>query len=118
LTSSFGEYRAGRYHMAIDLRTGPSPQPVRAAADGYVSRVRCSPYGYGKAVYVQLADGNTAVYAHLSVFAPALRDYVRRAQHERRAYIVDLYPEPNRFPIKQGEIIAHSGQTGIGAPHL
>jgi len=118
LTSSFGEYRPGRYHMGIDLRTGPIGKDVHAAADGYVSRIRCSPYGYGKAVYIQLADGNSAVYAHLSDFAPALRDYVRRAQHEREEYTVDLTPKPGEFPVKRGEVIAKSGQTGIGVPHL
>ncbi len=118
LTSSFAEYRPGRYHMGIDLRTGPIGKDVHAAADGYVSRIRCSPYGYGKAVYLQLADGNSAVYAHLSDFAPALRDYVRRAQHEREEYTVDLTPKPGEFPVKRGEIIAKSGQTGIGVPHL
>lgn len=118
LTSSFAEYRPGRYHMAIDLRTGPAPQPVRAASDGYVSRIRCSPYGYGKVVYLQLADGNTVVYAHLSDFAPHLREYVQRVQHDRRNYTVNIYPEANRFPVAKGEIIAHSGETGIGVPHL
>lgn len=118
LTSSFAEYRPGRYHMGIDLRTGPIGKDVFAAADGYVSRIRCSPYGYGKAVYLQLEDGNSAVYAHLDDFAPALRDYVRRAQHEREEYTVDLTPKPGEFRVKKGELIAKSGQTGIGVPHL
>jgi hypothetical protein len=118
LTSSFAEFRPGRYHMGIDLRTGPTGKNVYAAADGYVARIRCSPYGYGKAVYLQLNDGNSAVYAHLSDFAPPLRDYVRRAQHQRMEYTVDLTPKPGEFPIKRGELIAKSGQTGIGVPHL
>ena len=118
LTSSFAEYRPGRFHMGIDLRTGPIGKDVFAAADGYVSRVRCSPYGYGKAVYVQLDDGNTAIYAHLDDFVPELREYVRRAQHDRKRYTVDLYPDPGTFPIERGQRIAKSGQTGIGVPHL
>lgn len=118
LTSSFLEYRAGRYHMGIDLRTGPVGQDVFAASDGYVSRIRCSPYGYGKAVYLQLDDGNLIVYAHLDDYAPVLRDYVRRAQHDRKAYAVDLYPDPGEFRFARGEFIAKSGQTGIGVPHL
>lgn len=118
LTSSFAEYRPGRFHMGIDLRTGPIGKDVRAATDGYVSRLRCSPYGYGKAVYVQFDDGNSAVYAHLDDFAPALRDYVRTAQHAREEYTVDLTVPRGQFPVKKGEIIAKSGQTGIGVPHL
>lgn len=118
LTSSFGEYRPGRFHMGIDLRTGPIGKNVYAAADGYVSRLRCSPYGYGKAVYIQFDDGNSAVYAHLDDFAPALRDYVRAAQHAREEYTADLTVPRDTFRVKRGELIAKSGQTGIGVPHL
>jgi len=118
LTSSFAEYRPGRFHMGIDLRTGAVGKPVFAAADGYVSRLRCSPYGYGKAVYLQLDDGNTAVYAHLDDFAPSLRGYLQRAQHDRESYTVDLYPDPGMFRVRRGDLIALSGQTGIGVPHL
>ena len=118
LTSSFAEYRVGRYHMGVDLRTGPIGKDVFAAADGYVSRIRCSPYGYGKAIYLQLEDGNSVVYAHLDDYAPALRDYVRRAQHDRKKYTVDLYPDANELPVSRGQLIGKSGQTGTGVPHL
>lgn len=118
LTSSFAEYREGRFHMGIDLRTGPSGKTVYAAGAGHVSRVLCSPYGYGKAVYLELDDGNTIVYAHLSDFAPALREHVRTAQHRREQYSVNLYPERNQFRVEAGEVIGKSGQTGIGVPHL
>lgn len=118
LTSSFAEYRPGRFHMGIDLRTGPIGKNVYAAADGHVSRIRCSPYGYGKAVYLQLDDGYSVVYAHLDDFAPELRDYVRAAQHARKSYTVDLQPGPGQFRVTRGQFIAKSGQTGIGVPHL
>lgn len=118
LTSSFGEYRSAGYHMGIDLRTGPIGQEVFAPASGYVERIRCSPYGYGKAVYFRLDDGYTFVYAHLNDYTEPLRDYVRGEQHRREQYEVDLYPEKNRFRFERGDLIAYSGQTGIGAPHL
>ncbi|MCK5863308.1 MAG: M23 family metallopeptidase, partial [Candidatus Hydrogenedentes bacterium] len=119
LSSSFGEYRPGRFHAGIDLRTGGvTGKPVYVAADGYVSRVRCSPWGYGKAVYVQFEDGNSAVYAHLEDYYDVLREYVRDNQHARRSYTVDLYPEPGRFPVYKGRQIAVSGSTGAGPPHL
>lgn len=118
LTSSFGEYRSGRFHMGIDLRTGGIGKPVFAAADGYVSRLRCSPYGYGKAVYLQLNDGHTAVYGHLDGFIPEYESYLRAAQHAREDYTVDLYPEAARFPVTKGQLIAYSGDTGVGVPHL
>jgi hypothetical protein len=118
ITSSFGEYRAGRYHMAIDLRTGDIGKAVYAAEAGYVSRVRCSPYGYGKAIYLQLDDGHTVVYAHLDGFAEPLAEYVRQTQHDREKYTVDLYPVKDQFRVQRGQIIARSGQTGVGVPHL
>ena len=118
LTSSFGEYRADRFHMGIDLRTGPVGKEVFAAGSGFVARVRCSPYGYGKAVYLQLDDGHMAVYAHLSDFMPELREHVRSEQHRQKSYTVDLYPEKNKFRVERGQWIAKSGQTGIGVPHL
>lgn len=119
LTSSFGEYRSGRFHAGIDLRTaGVIGKPVYAADDGFVSRVRCSPWGYGKAIYIQLPDGNTAVYGHLEDYYPELREYVQRAQHNAKSYTVDLYPAPNELRVTRGQFIAKAGQTGIGAPHL
>ncbi|MBX3179387.1 MAG: peptidoglycan DD-metalloendopeptidase family protein [Candidatus Hydrogenedentes bacterium] len=118
LTSSFCEYRPGRFHAGIDLRTNGVGRDVFAAGDGYISRVRCSPYGYGKAVYLQLNDGNSAVYAHLSGFYPELEEFVRREQHGRKSYTVDIHLQAGQFPIRKGQLIAKSGQTGIGAPHL
>ena len=118
LTSSFGEYRPGRFHAGIDLRTYGIGQPVRAPEDGEVVRVRTSPYGYGKALYIRLTDGNTVVFAHLDRFASPVAEYVFEAQHERERYTVDLYPGEGEFPVERGEIVAYSGRTGVGAPHL
>ena len=118
VTSSFAEYRVGRFHSGLDLRTGPIGQDVHAAEDGFVSRVRCSPRGYGKAIYVRLHDGHTVVYAHLDAFAGPVADYLRHAQHDRRSYTVDLYPDTGQFPVTRGQVIAKSGQTGVGVPHL
>ena len=119
LSSSFGEYRSGRFHMGVDLSTnGAIGVPVHAAADGHVSRVRCSPWGYGKAVYVRFNDGHTAVYGHLSGFRDDLRDYMRGEQHRRETYTLELEPGADAFPVKRGEVIAFSGDTGIGPAHL
>ncbi len=118
VTSSFGEYRFGRFHAGMDLHTGAIGRPVHAPADGHVARVSCSPWGFGKALYLQLRDGNTVVFGHLDNFAPAIRDYVRKIQHERKSYTVDLTPDPSTFPVEQGDVVAFSGDTGIGPAHL
>ncbi len=118
ITSSFGEYRMGRAHTGIDLRTGGIGLPVHAPRDGYVARVRCSPYGYGKALYLRLDDGNVMVFGHLDRFADPIAAYVNAEQHARQAYEVDLTPDAGRFPVHRGEIVAYSGQSGIGPAHL
>jgi len=119
VTSSFGEYRPGRLHMGMDFSTGGRTRlPVRAIADGTVVRARCSPWGYGKAVYTRLDSGQTVVYAHLSDFREDIRRAIRSAQHARKSYTVDLTFKPGEYPVKKGEIIAWSGDTGVGPAHL
>ncbi|HPC17222.1 MAG TPA: M23 family metallopeptidase [Candidatus Hydrogenedentes bacterium] len=118
VTGTFGEYRGGRFHAGIDLMTGQNGRPVHAPADGYVMRVTCSPWGYGRALYLQLADGHVAVLGHLDGFAPGIAEYVRAEQHARERYTVELTPDPSRFQIKKGEHVAFSGSTGTVDPHL
>ncbi len=119
LTSSFAEYRRNHFHAGIDLATGGKTGfKVRAIAGGEVYRVRTSPYGYGKAIYLKLEDGTIAVFAHLSDFIPRVRAAVEREQLKRDRYTIDLRLEPGSLPVQAGEIIGYSGQTGVGAPHL
>lgn len=119
VTSSFGEFREGHVHAGLDLSTGGREGlPVYSAGDGYVERLRCSPFGYGKAVYVRLDDGSTAVYAHLSDYAPELRRRVEKAQMNRLSYEVDLWLTAGEIPVQVGDELARSGSTGTGAPHL
>ena len=117
ITSSFGEYRTFRFHAGIDLRAAVGT-PVYAADDGFVERIRVSPWGYGKAVYLRVADGNLIVYAHLDRFNEAIEATARRAQHARESYSIDIYPERGQLPIRRGELIAYTGMTGAGPPHL
>ncbi len=120
LTSSFAEYRRNHFHAGIDLSTnGKTGFKVHAASDGEVYRLRASPYGYGKAIYLEFPDGKIAVYAHLSDYAPRIREAVDLEQRKRQRYDVDFrLPPGQRIPVSRGEIIGFSGQTGIGAPHL
>lgn len=119
LASSFGEYRSGHLHAGIDIKTyGQEGVPCRAVDDGYISRMRASPNGYGKAVYIKLDGGQTAVYAHLAEFSPALEAALFEGQVEADRYTVDLYFERGRFPVSRGEVIGYTGRTGTSAPHL
>jgi len=119
LTSSFAEYRPGHFHAGIDIKTwGQTGYEVYAIRDGYISRIRTSPFGYGKVIYQKLDTGETAVYAHLSKFNDELVKYVKQEQKRKGEYRINKYLSSNRFPVKKGDVIGYTGSTGIGYPHL
>ncbi len=119
LTSTFAEHRSGHLHAGLDLKTwGRQGYQVYAVADGYVWRVRTSPWGYGKALYLRLADGRTAVYGHLSSFADDIQRAVETEQKRLGCYSVDIYPPPDQIPVRGGEVVASSGRSGCAHPHL
>ena len=77
LAGNFGELRSDHFHTGLDFKTqGREGFPVLAAADGVVARVKVSPFGYGRAVYLNSPSGVTTVYAHLQKFDPALEQWV------------------------------------------
>jgi len=120
LSGTFAEIRSGHFHSGIDYRTqGVEGKPLYAAADGFVSRIRISPVGFGKAIYIEHPNGFTTVYAHVRNFAPLIQQYIIKEQYRRESFDVDLYPEPRSMPVKKGEIIAWSGNSGSSSgPHL
>src|SRR3954470_17567262 len=70
LSGNFGELRPNHYHMGIDIKTNKHENlPVYAAAEGYVSRIKIEPAGFGRAIYITHPNGYTTVYAHLKNFA-------------------------------------------------
>lgn len=119
LTSSFGEFRSQHLHAGIDLGTG-GRTGVRcfAAGDGSVVRMRMSPFGYGKALYVQLDGGPLVVYAHLSAFGEPMAARARREQERLRRYSFDVHLPPGEIRVRKGDVVAWSGDTGVGVPHL
>lgn len=119
LSSSFCEYRPGRFHAGIDIKTnGAVGYKVFAVRPGYVSRVVVSPYGYGRVLYQVLDTGETAVYAHLSRFMEGIEERIYAEQERRGRFSVELYFRPTEFPVEQGQTIAYTGQSGTSAPHL
>lgn len=125
LTSSFGEVRSGHIHSGIDLSTGGrTGEPVRAVANGRVIRLSVSPWGYGRAVYLQLEDGRVAVYAHLERLAAPLARIVYAEQKRAGRFRINLVLDENPvyagkpIRVRRGEIIAYSGESGAGHPHL
>ncbi|RYE24171.1 MAG: M23 family metallopeptidase [Sphingobacteriales bacterium] len=120
LAGNFGECRPGHFHSGMDIKTqGKENMPVHAAADGYISRIKLEKGGFGHALYVTHSNGYTTLYAHLNKFADAVQKYVAEQQYKNKSWLVDITLKPEQFPIKQGEQIALSGNTGNSyAPHL
>lgn len=120
LSGTFGELRSNHFHSGLDIKTaGVEGQQVLASADGDVVRIKVSPYGYGKALYIRHPNGYTTVYAHLQKFSDPIQAWVKEQQYRNRNFEVDLYPPTGKFSVKQGEVIALSGNSGgSGGPHL
>lgn len=119
-SGTFGELRSNHFHAGLDIKTGGEiGKNVYAVADGYISRIKISPYGYGHAIYIAHPNGFTSVYGHLSKLLGAHGEYVEQQQYKRQKFAVDLYFKAGQFPVSKGDIIALSGNTGgSGGPHL
>ena len=120
VTALFGEERPHRYHAGIDIRTwGKIGYKLYATSDGYIKRIRTGSKGYGKALYIQLSDGNTAVYAHLDRFTPSLNTSTQLLQQYYNSYTIDHTYKENEYPVRKGDLIGYSGDTGgVSGAHL
>ncbi|GAO41823.1 M23 family metallopeptidase [Flavihumibacter petaseus] len=120
LSGNFGELRPNHYHMGLDLKTLRRENlPVYAAAEGYISRIKIEPFGFGRAIYITHPNGYTTVYCHLNNFAPALEAWVTSQQYEHESWELYIQVPPEKFPLKKGDLIAYSGNTGGSqAPHV
>ncbi len=93
--TSYGAKTNGKSNDGINLAV-PEGTPVKAAEDGVVAYSGNELKGYGNLVLVRHSNGYVTAYAHASELM------VKRGD-----------------PIKRGQIIAKSGQSGeVGSPQL
>ena len=120
LSGTFAELRSNHFHSGLDIKTqGKEGFKTYAAAAGYVSRIKISRSGYGKALYITHPNGYTSVYAHLQKFAPTIEAYVKKQQYIKETFEIELFPKAEDLKVSTKEFIAYTGNTGgSGGPHL
>lgn len=120
LSSNFGELRTDHFHSGLDIKTqSVTGKDVVATADGYIYRIGVSPVGFGNSLFIRHPSGYSTVYGHLERFAPEIEKYVKKRQYEQKSFAIVLWPKKDEIPVKQGDLIAWSGNSGgSGGPHL
>lgn len=120
LSGNFGELRPNHFHAGFDFKTQQKEGlKVYASADGYVSRIKISTFGNGKTIYINHPNGYTTVYAHLQKAVGPIQDFISQTHYKEQAFEIEMYLKPGEIPIKKGELIALSGNTGASeGPHL
>ncbi|MEB2780516.1 M23 family metallopeptidase [Algoriphagus sp. C2-6-M1] len=120
LAGNFAELRPNHFHTGLDFKTGGQEGlPILAAADGWVHRIKITSFGYGNVIYLKHPNGTITLYGHLRNFNKELSDYIRKKMYAVKANELEIYPPAGELPVKQGQRIADSGNTGgSGGPHL
>ena len=120
LSGNFGELRPNHFHAGFDFKTQQiEGLKVYASAEGYVSRIKISTFGNGKTIYITHPNGYTTVYAHLQKAVGPIQDFITTTHYKEQSFEIEMYLKPGEIPIKKGEWIAVSGNTGASeGPHL
>jgi len=113
LSGTFGELRSNHFHSGLDIKTnGEEGLPVYAVDDGYIYRIKITENGYGKALYIKHPSGLVSVYGHLKYFNDQIEQYIKRKQYKKQSFEIEVFPYKIELPVKKGEIIGYSGNTG------
>lgn len=120
LSGNFGELRPNHFHAGFDFKTlQKEGLDVHAVAEGYISRIKISTFGNGKAIYITHPNGFTSVYCHLQNATGAIDEYIKKAHYKEQSFEIELFLKPNELTVQKGQTIALSGNTGSSeGPHL
>ena len=120
LSGSFGELRSNHFHSGIDIKTQQREGlKTYAIAEGTITRIKVSIWGYGKVIYIAHPNGYTSVYGHLQKFSPKIEAYINKIQYEKESFEVEVFPDFGALTVEKGELIAYTGNTGgSSGPHL
>ena len=96
LSGNFGESRSNHFHSGLDIKTqSKEGLNIINSAEGYVSRIKISHGGFGKALYINHLNNFTTVYAHLRGFNKKIENYIRKIQNKNQSYDCLLYTSPS-----------------------
>ncbi len=121
LSATLGEVRGRSLHSGVDIKTrGLNGQPVYAPARGTVSRVLSKESGYGNALFLS-HGGIESVFGHLDSFgegAARLNTFIDIVKLMYNADELDFRFRKARPVFDCGQVVAYTGETGSGPPHL
>ena len=120
ITTLFGEKRSRRFHAGIDVRTyGRIGDKIFAVESGYISRIKISPDGYGKALYLTLDDGNIILYAHIDRYNSEIELLVNKLRINKKRSSLNHFLKKDELRVHKGELLGYCGDTGsLSGPHL
>jgi hypothetical protein len=123
ITGSFGEFRYYHFHMGQDLATeGKNGLKVVAIANAKVYKIQNFRYSIGNAIILEHEDGYFSRYGHLTDFSEEvwkkITDKTVLEKRKKRQDFEYILTKEEQLEVKAGDLIAYSGETGIGPSHL